>query len=154
MPHQLNSRQRVHQQWAAEQITKAASHFSPAIWADVTPDQAQLVNEIKQHLQQAFDRVQELGESNPVNSERTLPQTMEEFLAMPLQEHPLMNTWLFNILKGYYAPEGKEDNFTAQDVLNNGLTLQHFKRCRGAGKQKLAELVALFGLHGVNVPLL
>ncbi len=154
MPQKLNSRQTIHLLWAKSRIEGVTSNLLPNIWDD--SDSADAIGEARLHLQQAYDLLQEITCQPAVDfPARAMPQTTDEFLSMPLMQHPAMSARLCNILWGLSkeSTQSNHTDFSAQNLLDNGLTINRFKQCRGTGKKMITDLTNLFGTYGVSIPL-
>ena len=124
-------------------------------------DTSQAIGEAQAHIEAAYHILKTIildsDEIKARSRKRQLapiPQTQAEFLAMPFLQHPGISSRLHNTLWGFFKEVSKTDyrNFTAQDLLDNGLTIAQFIRWRNVGVQTVADLETIFNAHGVVIP--
>ena len=153
---ELDHSQKKHLYWAIQQTEKAMAHLTPNRWNEVGSDSTRhAVTQAQAHLQQAYELLRYATADVIMPPLPNVPETLDEFLNSPLLAHPALSTWLYHRLVRVWTEltDDKRPDFTAQELLDSGLTIKRFRQCNGVGQQMVIELDNLFALHGVLIPL-
>jgi hypothetical protein len=151
----LTPSQRAHIKRLVSRLESLTFELRAEQWANTTPDGAehQALATARQHLSLAQEELNSLVTSvaDPLP---VLPQTTDDFLTMPLMQHPAISIRLYHLLWGIYKEMSQHNNrdFSARDLLDNGLTLDMLRRVRGMGEKTMADLESIFYTHGVTIP--
>ena len=154
-PSQLTPNQITRMRRVAYRIESAAKELRKGSWKD-TGDVSNTIETVQQHLKQAHQLLMNAArqEKKASTRARAASLTKAEFLTVPLNRNPAISSWLYNRLLRLWREVNQDHrrDFTAQDLLDNGLTLNEFRRQNGVGEQTLTDLENIFNEYDAKIP--